>query len=110
MSGNPKVTDSSAFTNKSHGKQILLAIVTLGLYTIYWAYSTAAQLDEGTNRSLTPILAIIPVVNIISIWQISDAAEAVTDQSKIVLFLLFLVFAPLSWYWVQAGLNDAAPN
>jgi hypothetical protein len=35
MSGNPKVTDSSAFTNKSHGKQILLAIVTLGLYTIY---------------------------------------------------------------------------
>jgi hypothetical protein len=49
-------------------------------------------------------------VNIITIWQISDAAEAVTDQSKIVLFLLFLVFAPLSWYWVQAGLNDAAPN
>lgn len=110
MAGHAQVTDASAFSKKSHGKQVLFSILTLGLYTIYWTYSTAKQLDKGTNQSLTPILAIIPVVNLISFWQISSAAEAVTDQGKTVLFVLFLFFAPLSWYWVQAGLNDAAAN
>jgi hypothetical protein len=108
MSGTAQVTDASAFEQKSPGIQVALAIVTLGLYTLYWLYSTAKQLDEGTGESLTPILAIIPVVNLISIWQVSNAAEAVTDQSKIIMFVLFLVFAPISWYWIQSGINEAA--
>lgn len=108
MSDNAQVTDASAFKQKSLGKQVLFSVVTLGLYSLYWFYSTAGQLDRGTNRSLTPILAIIPLVNVVSVWQVSDAGEAVTDQSKIVLFLVFLVFAPLAWYWVQSGMNQAA--
>jgi len=86
----------------------VLSIVTLGLYTLYWTYKTADQLDSGTTAELTPILAVIPVVNLVSFWQISNSAEAVTDQSSIVLFLLFLFFAPLSWYWVQSGINGVA--
>ena len=104
------MTDASAFEQKSLGIQVALAIVTLGLYTLYWLYSTAKQLDEGTDESLTPILAIIPVVNLLSIWQVSDAAEAVTDQTKVVLFILFIVFAPISWYWIQSGMNDVAAS
>ena len=26
------------------------------------------------------------------------------------LFVLFLVFAPISWYWIQSGMNDAASS
>lgn len=108
MSGTAQITDASAFEQKSLGMQVGLAIVTIGLYTIYWLYDTAKQLDAGTDRSLTPILAIIPVVNLLSVWQVSDAAEAITDQSKVLMFVLFVVFAPISWYWIQSGMNEAA--
>lgn len=108
MSETPEVTNPSAFTNRSHGKQILFSIVTLGLYSLYWTYVTAKQFDDGTDQSLTPIFAIIPFVNLLSFWQISSAAESMTEQSKEILFILFLFFAPLSWYWVQGGINETA--
>lgn len=108
MSAKAQITNAAAFEEKSLGLQVVLTIVTLGLYPMYWFYSTAKQLDAGTDASLTPILGLIPVVNIVSAWQISDAGEAVTDQSKTVLFLLFIVFGPLSWYWVQSGMNAAS--
>ena len=100
------VTDRSAFKQGSLGLQVVLAVVTLGLYTLYWTYSTASQLNNGTNRGLIPLLGLIPLVNIAAFWQIANAAEAVTDQSKIVLFVLFIFVPPLSWFWVQSGIND----
>lgn len=85
-------------------------MITFVLYTLYWSYSTAKQLDAGTNADLMPILAIISVVNLIAIWQISEAAEAVTDQSNIVMFLLFVFFAPISWFLIQSGINEVAAS
>ncbi|MFP8888624.1 DUF4234 domain-containing protein [Natrialbaceae archaeon A-CW2] len=108
MSATPQVTDRSAFKEGSLGMQALLAIITLGLYMIYWTYKTAKTLDQGTDQSLTPILAVIPVVNIIAFWQISNAGEAVTEQGAMPVFLLFLFFPIISWYWVQSGINSVA--
>lgn len=108
MSGSPQVTNASAFKEGSLGLQVGLSIITGGLYWLYWFYSTASQLDDGTNQDLMPILAIIPFINILLMWQLSNAAEAVTDQSGVVLFVLFLFFPPLAWYWVQSGINSAA--
>jgi hypothetical protein len=34
----------------------------------------------------------------------------VTDRRQVIPFLRFLVFAPLSWYWIQSGIGDVAPN
>ncbi|MBV0902056.1 hypothetical protein KTS37_09680 [Halomicroarcula salina] len=104
------MTDSSAFENGSLGLQVVLFVVTGTLYGLYWLYKTAKQLDEGTDQNLSPILAVIPIVNIIGIWQISNAAEAVTDQSGVVLFVLFVVFGPISWFLIQSGINDTAAN
>ena len=108
MSGSPQVTNASALKEGSLGLQVGLMIITGGLYALYWFYSTASQLDKATNQDLMPILGIIPLANIISAWQISNAAEAVTDQSGVVIFVLFLVFGPISWYWVQSGINKHA--
>lgn len=110
MSASPQVTDATAFEEGSLGIQVVLAIVTGGLYGLYWFYSTAQQLDNGTDQDLIPILGIIPGVNIIAMWQVSNAAEAVTDKSGIVLFVLFLVFGPISWFWIQSGINDVASS
>jgi len=113
MSGNSaEVTDASAFEQGSLGMQVLLAIVTLGVYSIYWVYKTSAQLAAGTDADVSPgvllVLFIIPLVNIYAIWQFSNAAEAVTDQDGVVLFILFVVFAPAAWYLIQSGINEIA--
>lgn len=108
MPGKAQITDQSAFEQKSLGMQVGLTVVTLGLYPLYWFYSTAQQFDQGTDRDLTPIFGIIPVLNFVCAWQIADAAESVTDQDKEILFLLFLVFGVVSWYWVQSGINGIA--
>ena len=99
------VTNKAAFNHGSLGKQVVLFIVTLGLYGLYWMYTTAAQLDAGTDANLTPILVIVPFYGQ---WMLADAAEAVTDQSGAVLFLLFLVFGPAAWFLVQSGINEVA--
>lgn len=110
MSDQVTVTNASAFEEKSLGMQVVLSIFTFGLYTVYWFYSTAKQLDNGTDASLTPIFAFLPFINILLMWQISSSAEAVTDQGKGALFVLFLFFGPLSWYWIQSGMNDQVAN
>jgi hypothetical protein len=108
MSETPQITDSSAFSEGSLLLQAVLAVFTMGLYPLYWTYKTAKMLDRGTNQDLTPILAFIPLVNIIAFWQISEAAEPVTDQDSMPVFLLFLFFGIISWYWVQSGINSVA--
>jgi hypothetical protein len=108
MSATPEVTNQSAFRTGSLGKQVVFTIITAGLYTIYWTYKTAKMFDQGTNEDLTPILAIVPIVNVIALWQISSAAESVTEQGSMPIFLLFILFPVISWYWVQTGINSVA--
>lgn len=110
MSATPEVTNQSAFKTGSLGKQVLFTVITAGLYTIYWTYKTAKTFDQGTDENLTPILAIVPIVNIIALWQISSAAESVTEQGAMPIFLLFIFFPVISWYWVQSGINSVAPQ
>lgn len=108
MSETAQITDESAFQKGSLGMQVVFTIITFGLYPIYWTYKTAKMLDHGTDQSLSPILAIIPLVNIIVYWQISNAGEAVMDQGAMPVFLLFIFFPIISWYWVQSGINSVA--
>ena len=68
MSATPQVTDATAFEDGSLGLQVVLFVVTGTLYGLYWLYKIAKQLDAGTDQNLTPILAVIPLVNIIGIW------------------------------------------
>lgn len=108
MADTVEITDSSAFSNQSLGSQVAFTILTLGVYPLWWSYKTAKMLDKGTNQNLSPILAFIPLANIIVYWQIAEASEPVTDQDAMPVFLLFLFFGVISWYWVQSGINSVA--
>lgn len=107
-----QVTNASAFERGSLPIQIVLAVVTFGLYTIYWWYKTNAQFDEGTNADLDPtiqtVLYIIPPITLYALWKFSNSVEDVIGQSAIVLFVLSIVFPPAFWFLVQSGINDLA--
>lgn len=107
-----RITDPSVFKKRSLGLQVVLAIVTLGLYTIYWIHITHKQLAEGTSAEFNPVLrtigVFIPIYNLIVIWRTCHDAEAVTDQSGPILFLFWLVFAPVFWFLIQSGFNNIA--
>jgi hypothetical protein len=50
----------------------------------------------------------VPIYNLVVMWRTSHDSAAVTDTGGVVLFLLFLVFAPAAWYLVQSGINEVA--
>jgi hypothetical protein len=108
----PEITDPSAFEHGSLGKQVLFTVITLGIYSLYWWYRTNEQLDAGTSADVSPGLRtiglLIPIYNLIVIWRFSNDVTAVTDQEALLLFLAFLVFAPIVWYLVQTGINEIA--
>jgi nicotinamide riboside transporter PnuC len=108
----PEITDPSAFHHGSLGKQVLFTVLTLGIYSLYWWYRTNEQLDAGTSAEISPGLRtiglLIPIYNLIVIWRFSNDVTAVTDQEGLLLFLAFLVFAPIVWYLVQTGINEIA--
>lgn len=107
-----QVTNASGFKKGSLGKQIGLTVITFGFYAIYWWYDTHQQFAAATDTDLDPtmqtVLFLVPIANIYAMWQFSNEAEAVTDQSGTVLFLLFLVFAPAAWFLIQSGINEVA--
>ena len=107
-----EVTNASGFKKGSLGKQVGLTVITFGLYMIYWWYDTHQQFAAATNTDLDPtiqtVLFLVPLANLYAIWQFSNEAEAVTDQSGTVLFVLFLVFAPAAWFLIQSGINEVA--
>lgn len=108
----PDVTDASAFQQRSLGKQVLFTIITFGIYSIYWWHVTNKQLQAGTDAEFNPTLRtvglFIPIYNFVVMWQTAHDSEAVTDNGGVILFLLFLVFAPAAWYLIQTGINETA--
>ena len=107
-----RVTNSAAFERGSLPIQIVLAVVTFGLYTIYWWYNTNKQFDEGTDADLNPpvqtVLFLIPPITLYATWKFANSVEDVLDQSAIVLFVLSIVFPPAFWFLVQSGINGLA--
>ena len=94
--------------------QVLLAVITVGIYAIYWFYVTSKEMVEykhlGGNPTLWTILLFIPWANFYAHYKQGEAVEALTDGafSKWVIFILWLVFSPAVWFITQSELNKRA--
>ena len=95
--------------------QVLLAIITLGIYTIYWFHVTLGELyrangAEDRRRWLWTLLSIIPIVQFFAYWRHSFQYETFIDKKYpgIAIFILWIVFSPAVWFLVQRDLNAAA--
>ena len=100
--------------NRNVLAQLGLFVVTLGIYAVYWYYSTLKELhiangkDEGAG--LWTVLALIPIANLFSWWHYSSEADTFTSgkYSSVLLFIVWIIFSPIVWLLVQMELNKAA--
>ena len=94
--------------------QVILAIVTFGIYTIYWYYVTLDELHKANGKAegagMWTFLTIIPFIQLFAYWHYSvEYAEFVADKYPgIGIFILWFVFSPAVWFLVQSDLNRAA--
>jgi hypothetical protein len=94
--------------------QVVLAIVTLGIYTIYWYYVTLEEMQKANGKTegagIWTLLSIIPIANLFAQWHYSfEYAEFNGGKYPgIAIFILWIVFAPVVWFLVQTDLNRAA--
>ena len=100
--------------NRNMGMQILLYVITLGLYAIYWYYVTSKEMVEYKNLDGSPglwtVLFFIPLVNLYSYWKHSEAVDALTDgqYNKFLMFVLWIFITPVVWVLTQLELNKRA--
>lgn len=96
--------------------QVLLMVITLGLYSLYWYYVTLKELHIGNNKDegagIWLVLLFIPIANLFSWWHHSSEFARFTSNKypAILLFVLWIVFSPAVWFIVQYELNNVTPN
>jgi hypothetical protein len=92
--------------------QVLLVIVTFGIYVLYWFYQTAMEMREGTGEykaspALWLILMFIPFGAFFSYYYYSELFEKWSEQdiNRWLLWVIWIVFSPAVWFIVQSELN-----
>ena len=96
--------------------QVLLMIVTLGIYGIYWFYVTTSEMVEHKGLKGSPglwtVLYILPLVSLYAVYKQGEAVEALTDGSinRWVMLILWVIFSPAAWFITQLELNKRAPE
>lgn len=93
--------------------QVLLIIVTVGLYGVYWFYATATDMANQQKREepvfLWTLLIFVPLISFYAYYKYSELFERVSpDINRWILFLLWMLFPPAVWMLVQLKLNKLA--
>ena len=93
---------------------LLLTIVTLGIYAVYWYYVTLKELHiangKEANTGLWTVLALAPIANLFAYWHYACEYAQFVDQKypASVVFLIWIIIFPVAWFLVQTELNKAA--
>lgn len=92
---------------------VALTLVTLGIYGVYWFYTTSRDMITVSGRDSHSVLwtlgLFVPMIDLLVLWRFSRTYSSITGAQKpLPVFLLWLVFFPAAQYVVQKGLNTAA--
>ncbi|MCH7593480.1 MAG: DUF4234 domain-containing protein [Chloroflexi bacterium] len=94
--------------------QVLLFIITLGIYGIYWLYVTNKEiiehLDGDESPGLWTFLTFVPIVQWFAYWKHGRRLDEISDgrYAQLTVFLAWIVFAPIVWFLTQTELNKLA--
>ena len=103
--------------NRNMIMQVVLFIVTIGIYGIYWFYSTLKELliangKEDAGEILWTILSLIPLINLFAYWHYSSEWATFTNDKypSFLMFILWIFFSPAVWLLTQLELNNASTS
>lgn len=94
--------------------QVLWFVSTLGLYGIYWVYTSFSEMNDylqlGENPALLTVLSFIPFLNYYALYKHAEAVESLSEGSvnKVLMFVVWVVFSPAAWFITQMELNKRA--
>lgn len=91
----------------------ILAIVTFGIYGLYWLHSTKKEMNGILGASIpTSILLIIPIANIYWMYKYAEgfSTKVKKDDNTILWTLLFVFLSIITPAIVQSELNKLADN
>lgn len=97
-------------TSRSPLGILILSIITLGIYTIFWAVWTKNEMNAKGVQTPTAWLIIVPIANFYWWWRFSEGVERVTNRgmSAITAFLLVLFLSVIGLAIIQSSLNKVA--
>ena len=91
--------------------QVVLMIITLGIYAIYWYYVTLKELHIANGKDagagMWTVLSLIPIANLFTYWHYSSEFST-ENYPAILIFVLWIFFSPGVGFLVQMDLNKAA--
>lgn len=100
---------------RNMGAQVLLFIITCGIYGVYWFYQTTIEMknlakDPEINAGLWTVLLFLPPLAFYSHFKYAELFEDISDDhlNQWILFILWIVFCPAVWFIVQTDLNKKA--
>ncbi len=94
--------------------QVVLMIVTLGIYSIYWFYVTSREMldhqEKEGSAGLWTFVLFVPFGSFYSYWQHSKLVESVTGEryNHWLIYILWFFFTPATWFLTQRELNRIA--
>ncbi len=88
----------------------LFSVITLGIYSIFWAVATKDQMNAKGAQIPTAWLIIVPIVNFFWWWKFCEGVELVTNKGMgaAVAFLLILFLGAIGMAIIQNELNKVA--
>lgn len=91
---------------------VILSLVTFGIFPLIWYWTNAMAMKEKGWNVLHPIMIIIPIANIIFIWQFSGGVEKATNSkfSQPVALLLLLLLGFIGMAVIQNAVNETSPS
>ncbi len=94
--------------------QFIMYILTLGLYSVYWYYSTLDEMTKVQGKRTEPllwtILLIVPLLNLFAMWKHATVGSEFTERTypAILLWVLWIFASPTVWVILQVELNRIA--
>lgn len=92
--------------------QVILYIITFGIYGIYWFYVSTDEMktiarDDEASPILWTILIFVPIAFLYSFYKYCELFQKISAEhlNMWILFLLWIVFPPAVWFIAQLELN-----
>lgn len=92
--------------------QVVIFIVTFGIYGFYWFYQTTVEMaeltgDNETSPGLWTFLLVVPLANFYALYRYSELYERLSKEKVPAwgLLLLWIFIPPAPWILVQLDLN-----